>query len=187
VFSNRPPVARYYVALEKTTYYDGGMSSRAADVPIEGIAIAPHESSKPRPCSTAEALKVIGERWTLLAIREMAYGIHRFDQIAAFTGASRDILTERLRKLEREGIVERRQYSQHPPRFEYHLTPAGDELRPILRSIGQWGERWIAEQPDVAFRHDCGHRLQIDHVCHHCGRRLTPGSVDRLQVRSPRS
>ncbi len=71
---------------------------------LEGIAIAPEQSSKPRPCSTAEALKVIGERWTLLAIREMAYGIHRFDQIAAFTGASRDILADRLRKLSAKAL-----------------------------------------------------------------------------------
>jgi DNA-binding HxlR family transcriptional regulator len=161
------------------------MSRQVSDALLDGVAMAPDESSKPRPCTTAEALKVIGERWTLLAIREMAYGIHRFDQIAAFTGASRDILAERLRKLEREGIVERREYSEHPPRFEYHLTRAGDELRPILRSIGQWGERWVAELPQVAFRHDCGHRLQIDHVCHECGQVLTPGSVERLQVASP--
>jgi DNA-binding HxlR family transcriptional regulator len=170
--------------LENTTYYDGGMSHETPDELLDGVVVAPDESSKPRPCSTAEALAVIGERWTLLAIREMAYGIHRFDQIAAFTGASRDILAERLRKLEREGIVERRRYSEHPPRFEYHLTRAGDELRPILRSIGQWGERWVADLPDVAFRHDCGHRLQIDHVCHECGQVLSPGSVERLQVAS---
>jgi DNA-binding HxlR family transcriptional regulator len=168
--------------LEKATDYTRGVPPRDADALFDGIAIAPEQSSKPRPCSTAEALKVIGERWTLLAIREMAYGIHRFDQIAAFTGASRDILADRLRKLEREGIVERRLYSEHPPRFEYHLTQAGDELRPILRAIGQWGERWVAEQSDVAFRHDCGHRLRIDHVCHHCGRVLTPGSVERVQI-----
>jgi DNA-binding HxlR family transcriptional regulator len=158
------------------------MSPEDSHAPLDGVALAPDQARKPRPCSTADALKVIGERWTLLAIREMAYGIHRFDQIAAFTGASRDILADRLRKLERAGLVERRQYSEHPPRFEYQLTAAGDELRPILRSIGQWGERWVGGQPDVAFRHDCGHRLQIDHVCHHCGRVLTPGSVERLQI-----
>src|SRR5579862_9793450 len=79
----------------------------------------------PRPCPIAATLGIIGERWTLLAIRELAYGVHRFDQIAAYTGASRDVLAERLRKLEEFQIVERRRYSERPPRYEYHLTDKG--------------------------------------------------------------
>lgn len=77
-----------------------------------------------RPCSVAAALDILGERWSLLAIREIGYGVHRFARIAAYTGASRDMLADRLRKLESAGIIERRRYSEHPPRFEYHLTEA---------------------------------------------------------------
>ena len=84
----------------------------------------------PRPCSAAAALGLIGEKWSLLAIRELAFGVHRFDAIAANTGAPRDILTNRLRHLEEANVVERRQYQEHPPRFSYHLTRAGHELRP---------------------------------------------------------
>jgi DNA-binding HxlR family transcriptional regulator len=150
--------------------------------PLDGAALQPDQSAKPRPCSIAAALRVIGERWTLLAVRELSYGIHRFDQIAAYTGATRDILAERLRKLEAAGVVERRQYSEHPPRFEYYLTAAGDELYPILRSLAEWGDRWVVDEPSVAFRHECGHRVRLDHLCRHCGAPVTRGSVELVPI-----
>jgi DNA-binding HxlR family transcriptional regulator len=107
-------------------------------------------ATQPRQgCSLAAALALLGERWTLLAVREMGrYDVHRFDQIAAFTGASRDILADRLRKLTKAGVVERRQYSEHPPRYEYHLTEAGQELRPALRALTEWGEKWVPATAD---------------------------------------
>lgn len=134
-----------------------------------GIEIMAEQPLLPRPCSVAAALDILGERWTLLAIREMAYGVHRFDQITAYTGASRDILASRLRKLEQRGIVERRQYNEHPPRFEYHLTEAGEDLVPVLRALRQWGDRWAVEESSVSFQHDCGHRLEVDQICRACG------------------
>lgn len=138
---------------------------------------------EPRPCSIAAALRIIGERWTLLAVRELNYGIHRFDQIAAYTGATRDILAERLRKLESAGVVERRLYSEHPPRHEYHLTAAGEALYPILLSLSDWGDVWSGDEPVITQRHSCGHRLQVDHVCHHCGQPVTRESVDSVANR----
>ncbi|HEY4453807.1 MAG TPA: helix-turn-helix domain-containing protein [Pseudonocardiaceae bacterium] len=134
-----------------------------------GITVMAEQKPAPRPCSVAAALEILGERWTLLAVREMSYGVHRFDQITAFTGASRDILAARLRKLEQHGIVERRRYNEHPPRYEYHLTDAGAELVPILRALHQWGDRWAVAKPAVLFWHDCGHQLEVDQVCRACG------------------
>jgi DNA-binding HxlR family transcriptional regulator len=131
----------------------------------------------PRPCSVAASLEILGERWSLLAIREMSYGVHRFEQITSYTGASRDILTDRLRKLENAGVVERRQYSEHPPRFEYHLTTAGEEVRPVLLALSQWGDKWAQGRPTSTFAHECGHQLEIDHVCSHCGAVITKGSI----------
>jgi DNA-binding HxlR family transcriptional regulator len=125
----------------------------------------------------ASSLHIVGERWSLLAIREMSYGVRRFDQIAAYTGASRDILADRLRKLEAAGVVERQQYSEHPPRFEYHLTQAGRELRPVLRALAEWGSTWAQEPPTSTFEHDCGHPLELDQVCRHCGEKVTPDSM----------
>jgi DNA-binding HxlR family transcriptional regulator len=133
-----------------------------------------------RPCSLAASLEVLGERWTLLAVREMGYGVHRFGQIAGYTGASRDILADRLRKLEGAGVVERRPYSEHPPRYEYHLTEAGRELSPVLLALYQWGDKWAVEKPSLTLRHDCGHRLEVDPVCHHCGRAVTHDDIDAV-------
>jgi DNA-binding HxlR family transcriptional regulator len=93
-------------------------------------------------CPVASALELLGERWTLLAVRELNYGVHRFDQIAAYTGATRDILADRLRKLEQAGVVERTLYNEHPPRYEYHLTEAGKDLTPVLSSLADWGRKW---------------------------------------------
>jgi DNA-binding HxlR family transcriptional regulator len=122
-----------------------------------------------RPCSIAAALAVVGERWALLAIREINFGNHRFDQIARNTGSARDILTARLRSLEDAGVIYRRQYQQHPPRFEYHLTEAGKGLRPAINALRVWGDRWIVDKPPVVVTHSCGHTLDVIAVCAHCG------------------
>ena len=123
----------------------------------------------PRPCSVAAALGVIGEKWSLLVIRELAFGVHRFDAIARNTGAPRDILTNRLRRLEAADVLEKRQYQERPPRCEYHLTQAGDELRLVLLSLAQWGDRWAIDEPATTFVHTCGEELDLVHACRACG------------------
>jgi DNA-binding HxlR family transcriptional regulator len=122
-----------------------------------------------RPCSIAAALAVVGERWSLLAIREINFGNHRFDQIARNTGAARDILTARLRSLEEAGVIYRRRYQQHPPRYEYHLTEAGQGLRPAINALRVWGDEWIVDKPPTVVTHSCGHELNVISVCAHCG------------------
>jgi DNA-binding HxlR family transcriptional regulator len=104
-----------------------------------------------RECSLANALAIIGERWSLLALREIGMGNHRFDQIVRNTGASRDILAARLRKLVEAGVLDKQQYESHPPRYEYVLTEAGRSLRPILHGLMQWGiatSREVGPQPN---------------------------------------
>ena len=120
----------------------------------------------------AAALNLIGEKWSLLAVREISFGNKRFDQIARNTGAPRDRLTARLRALEAAGVVRRRRYSQHPPRYEYELTEAGRELRVVLQS------------PPAVFTHSCGHDLDTAMICRHCGAELSTGDV-RLRVLAP--
>src|SRR4029077_12769498 len=102
----------------------------------------PVQDESRRTCSLAAALRVIGEKWSLLVVRELCWNVHRFDAIARNTGAPRDILTSRLRRLESAGVIEKRLYQERPQRFEYHLTEAGEELRPVLLSLLQWGDRW---------------------------------------------
>jgi DNA-binding HxlR family transcriptional regulator len=127
----------------------------------------------PRPCTIAAALNVLGEKWSLLVVRELALNVHRFDRIAKNTGAPRDILTSRLRRLEAEGVLEKRLYQEHPPRYEYYLTEAGDELRPILLSLSQWGERWTAQEGGSRWVHTCGHEVDVVHTCQACGEEVT--------------
>jgi len=155
-----------------------------SDVP-DGLSPMAREPLAPRSCPIAATLGIIGERWTLLAIRELAYGVHRFDQIVAYTGASRDILAERLRKLEEFEIVERRQYSERPLRYEYHLTDKGTDLLPVLMTLGQWGIKWHRPARAATVLHECGHVLVIDHACHECGRPVTPATVLTVPYEAP--
>lgn len=132
----------------------------------------------PRACFIAAGLDVLGERWALLALREMSLGVHRFDQIARNTGASRDILTSRLRTLESRGVIERIRYSERPTRYEYHLTTSGAEVAPILISLAAWSSAWIRDAtPRASYQHSCGAGLKPVLLCAECGEEFTPGSL----------
>jgi DNA-binding HxlR family transcriptional regulator len=123
-----------------------------------------------RECSVAEALEVVGERWSLLALREIMLGERRFNQIAENTGASRDILAARLRKLVDAGVLEKVQYEAHPPRHEYYPTEAGRALQPILLGLMAWGDEYVHQgEPPTLWRHRCGEVLEPVTVCAHCG------------------
>jgi DNA-binding HxlR family transcriptional regulator len=98
----------------------------------------------PRICSIADALAVVGERYSLLILRELSFGVHRFNDILHNTGAPRETLTIRLKKLEEAGVISRRQYSQHPPRDEYLLTESGKALAPALGRLREWGEQYVS-------------------------------------------
>jgi DNA-binding HxlR family transcriptional regulator len=103
-----------------------------------------------RICGIADALQVVGDRWALLTIRELSFGVTRFNDIQARTGAPRASLAARLRDLEQAGLVERRGYSARPPRDEYVLTAAGRDLTPVLQALRAWGERYAAASPPAA-------------------------------------
>ena len=126
---------------------------------------------------------MIGEKWSLLAVREMLLGTHRFAEMVQNTGAPRDILTTRLRKLEVKGLVERRQYSSRPERFEYHLTELGATLGPVITVLRQWGDDHLAGPAGrpVVFTHSCGSELEAELVCAHCGLPTAGSQVRRSQ------
>ena len=137
-----------------------------------------------RPCSVAAALNLVGEKWALLAVREIAFGNKRFDAIARNTGAPRDRLAARLRALEAGGVVARRLYSEHPPRYEYELTEAGRELRAVLTALRAWGDKWAVDSPPSVFDHVCGHELDPAITCRHCGAEVDPSDL-RVRVLVP--
>src|SRR5918994_3537888 len=94
-------------------------------------------------CAMAQAAAVVGEWWTLLILRDVAGGIHRFDELQAELAISRKVLAERLAALVSDGVLERRLYQERPPRYEYHLTPAGEALIPVLIALQDWGSRYV--------------------------------------------
>jgi DNA-binding HxlR family transcriptional regulator len=98
---------------------------------------------RPRVCPIADALDVVGERWSLLVLREIGFGVHRFQDIQVNTGAPRETLALRLRKLEESGVIGRRRYCDRPPRDEYLLTDAGRDLLPVLAGLRAWGEQYV--------------------------------------------
>jgi DNA-binding HxlR family transcriptional regulator len=133
-------------------------------------------STKPRVCSVARTLEIVGEKWALLAVREVFLGNRRFDEMVRRTGAPRDTLAARLRTLVDAGILERLPYSEHPARFEYRLTEAGRELYPVILALMRWGDRHLADDggPPLVLEHRCGHRLVAQVVCEACGEPVDP-------------
>ncbi|MCW2842113.1 MAG: putative transcriptional regulator [Nocardioides sp.] len=103
-----------------------------------------------RPCPIAASLELVGERWALLVVREIHLGNTRFTDIVRGTGAPRDRIAARLKALEEAGVIERRPYSEAPLRHEYHLTPAGLALVPVLDRLLAWGKEYAvaADDPD---------------------------------------
>lgn len=97
------------------------------------------------PCPVASALDILGDTWTLLVVRDLLwFGKRRFAELlSSGEGISTNILTERLERLEREGIVTRRKYQDRPVRHEYALTPKGRDLEPVLRELVRWGGRHV--------------------------------------------
>ena len=117
--------------------------------PGRGTAAATRLGDLPgRPCPIAAGLEVVGERWALLVVREIALGRHRFSAILDGTGAPRDRVAARLRTLVEAGVVVRRAYSTHPPRDEYHLSPSGRDLVPVLEALRKWGLRHAVAADD---------------------------------------
>ena len=134
-----------------------------------------------RRCSIAGALDVVGDKWALLVVREIALGSKRFSDILAGTGAPRERLSARLSALVDAGVLERRPYSDAPPRSSYHLTAAGRDLLPVLQALLQWGDRWVADTPPLELHHH-GHQIDPHWVCRTCGEPAVGRDVTRVET-----
>jgi DNA-binding HxlR family transcriptional regulator len=128
-------------------------------------------------------MKVIGEKWALLALREITFGARRFDDIVYNTGAPRDVLAARLKSLEAAGVIVKELYEDRPPRYQYSLSEAGTALFGVLHAIRDWGDRFVRDDPEnvVTFRHSCGASLSPQLCCAECG-----GVLDVDNVHSER-
>ena len=130
-------------------------------------------------CSIASALEVVGERWSLLIVRDVLLGLRRFDQLQADLGIARNILRSRLNRLVDEGVLEKRRYQERPERFEYRLTDKGLDLWPTIVALMQWGDRYAAPNgPPVVLTHrGCGGHIDEHRLCSVCGARLSVRDV----------
>jgi DNA-binding HxlR family transcriptional regulator len=131
-------------------------------------------------CSIARTLEVLGERWTLLVIRDVFNGRRRFDQIQENLGVARNVLSTRLAWLVEEGILEKRPYQERPPRYEYFLTEKGLDLWPVMISLMHWGDQHLDDQqgpPMVIHHKGCGGVVDDRGYCTACGTRLTARDV----------
>ncbi|KPI29128.1 transcriptional regulator, HxlR family [Actinobacteria bacterium OV320] len=121
-------------------------------------------------CSIARALEVVGERWTLLVVRDALYGVRRYNDFLVHLGIPRAVLAARLQALTAEGILQKRRYQESPPRDEYVVTDRAIALWPTLRSLGRWGREHFGEAQLRIFRHaDCGTELGPYGECPTCG------------------
>jgi len=134
-------------------------------------------------CSIARALEVLGERWTLLVVRDALLGIRRFEDFQHSLGVARNVLTDRLRRLVEAGILQRVRYQERPQRYEYWLTSTGRELAVPLIGLMHWGDRHLAGPagpPRVTRHRDCGGDLQAVLECDTCGQTVSAAGLEVL-------
>jgi DNA-binding HxlR family transcriptional regulator len=130
-------------------------------------------------CSAARALEVVGERWSLLIVRDALFGgITRFADFQRSLGLARNILSSRLDRLVKAGLMERRQ-PEGSAYHEYHLTEKGEDLKPVVIALSHWGDRWAAPNgPPILYRHaGCGGHVEQQLVCSDCGQIVTKEQV----------
>jgi DNA-binding HxlR family transcriptional regulator len=130
-------------------------------------------------CSIARALEMVGDRWTMLVIREAFMGTRRFDDYQRNLGCARNVLTDRLNRLVEVGILRKEPYQERPARHEYRLTRRGVELWPAMMTLKAWGDRHLAPDgpPVLVLHRECGGELDERLHCSRCGAELGPGDV----------
>lgn len=141
-----------------------------------------HTELSGHPCSIAKAVDVVGEWWTPLILRDVAYGVRRFGEIEADLGISANILSARLAALVEAGLLATRRYQGRPERSEYVLTEKGADLVPALLALMQWGDRWAWPEggPVRVVHEECGHEIRVELRCPHCERAATPQALRAL-------
>jgi DNA-binding HxlR family transcriptional regulator len=161
--------------LTKTQFNKEGFS--AQPTVLDFVLMPVYPEFDPSACSVARTLDVLGDTWSIVVLRDVFLGAHRFDQIQQHLGIARNVLAARLKRLVEHGVLEKRQYEEHPPRFEYHLTRKGLDLQPVLIGLMQWGDRYVADTsggPVVIEHRACGHPVRTVVTCEECGQSVTP-------------
>lgn len=130
-------------------------------------------------CSIAATLSVVGDRWSLLILRQAFRGDRRFSEFADELGIAKNLLSSRLRALVASDVLEKVRYQEHPVRYEYRLTTKGTELSGALIALMHWGDRWYAngQPPTVLTHHTCGSALEHHVWCPECRSAVGPSQI----------
>ena len=129
-------------------------------------------------CPVAKSLELVGDRWTLLLVRDLLRGTRRFQDFQqSLTGIPPNILSDRLKLMEDHGLVTRQFYSEHPPRAEYALTDKGRELGMVVGALAAWGSRHVHRQTALVHA-ECGHPVEVKYVCPQCSGRMRGATVE---------
>jgi len=129
-------------------------------------------------CPVAKALEVVGDRWTLLLVRDMLSGPRRFQDLQqSLPGIPPNILSDRLKLMDEHGLATRRFYSEHPPRAEYALTDRGRELGVVVGALAAWGSRHVHRQTALVHA-ECGHPVEVKYFCRQCAGRVRGTTVE---------
>ena len=140
----------------------------------------PRKSLAHLECSVANTVQVIGDRWTVLILRDAFQGVRRFDHFVESLGIARNTLADRLDTMVSDGLMRAELYQEHPPRREYRLTEKGKDLFDLLMTLWSFGEKWnppTVSEYQRAIHVDCGHQADAVAHCGHCGGRLTRRNV----------
>ena len=125
-------------------------------------------------CAVANTIDLIGDRWTLLIMRDVFFGVRRFDDFQRDLQIARNVLADRLSKLVSAGILRTVPYQDNPPRHEYRLTDKGRDLFDVLMALWRFGDKWEhATRDRIAVHTDCGKPTHMVPACAHCGGLLT--------------
>ena len=136
-------------------------------------------------CPVAKSLELVGDRWTLLLVRDMLPGPRRFQDLQqSLPGIPPNILSDRLKRMEEHALATRRFYSDHPPRAEYALTDKGRELGVVVGALAAWGSRHVHRQTALVHA-ECGHPVEIKYFCRQCAGRVRGATVELRRRRAP--
>lgn len=156
--------------MSRTAQQGSGKSRRSADADSRDVA---------QICSIAATVDIIGDRWSLLILRNIFRGGRRFSEIQSDLGIAKNLLSDRLSRLVEEGLLERVPYQDRPVRYHYRLTPKGADLSPALIALMGWGDRWYAANgaPTVLVHEGCGEPLEQAVRCPSCEEIVSPGQI----------
>ena len=140
------------------------------------------------PCNIAQSLNLIGDRWSLLILYRLMEGAGTYMDLATqLQGIPTNLLAQRLKTLEEDGLIVSHRYNERPPRYRYSLTDRGQRLDAVFYSIALWGEKNVKGCEKRLVHHACGHGVLQQYYCPHCAEAITAQEVEVTQADTPSS